>query len=244
MKTILLTIGIAVISFSATAQNINNPGGFFLKGGFNFASLTSSETTNIQDATATSGFHFGVVSDIPIANSLFTFQPGVFITSKGAYTTAHTIEDKTINPGATMQTYRADVRPLYLEVPLNLVVKIPVSNRARLFIGAGPYAAMGIGGKVSGTRSTNGAVESYDRKIIFKDASPYDVRSEDNNVYKLNRFDVGINALAGIEVGRLLIGANYGYGFSNVNAYHENDYDSNKNRVVSISLGYNLAGGW
>lgn len=244
MKTFLLAIGAAFISMAASAQNLNNPGGFYLKGGFNFASLTSSETTNIQDASATSGFHIGVVSDIPIANSLFTFQPGVFITSKGAYTTAYTMEDKTINPGASLQTYRADVRPIYLEVPLNIVVKIPLSYSTRLFVGAGPYAAMGIGGKVSGTRTTNGSSESYDRKIIYKDASPYDVRSEDNNVYKLNRFDIGINAMAGVEIGRLMIGANYGYGFSNVNAYNQNDYDANKNRVVSVSLGYNLAGNW
>ena len=246
MKRILLSLGLAVASCTAlfAQSEKKNPGGLFIKGGLNFSSFSTTPQANIVNSGTTTGLHVGVVADFPIGNSLLSFQPGFYLSSKGSKTEAFTQEDKAINPAAPLHHYQAVVSPLYIELPFNFVAKAPLGSDVRAFFGFGPYVAMGIGGRVTGTRTVNGESLSYDRKIIYKDGNPYQVRSEDNNIYKLNRFDLGLNALIGIEAGRLILSANYGYGFSNVNAYSVNENDINRNRVVSISAGYNLTNNW
>ena len=64
-------------------------------------------------------------------------QPGIIFTGKGTKTQSGKQGDAT--------WYRATSNPYYIELPLNLVFKTP--GPARFFAGAGPYIAMGIGGK-------------------------------------------------------------------------------------------------
>ena len=57
--------------------------------------------------------------------------------------------------GAKAETYfnngndyvKAKFNPLYIELPVNLLIKFPMSDDAHLFVNAGPYAAVGVGGK-------------------------------------------------------------------------------------------------
>jgi hypothetical protein len=211
-----------------------NPGGVYLKGGLNIANISTNSDGTVSDANNLSSFHVGFIADVPLA-SVLSFQTGLMLTGKGAKTD--------IYYGTTTDDnyYKLKTNPLYIELPANLVIKIPMGSDARLFVGAGPYIAMGIGGKTTGQRKALGVTSDYSQDIQFNDDDPTTSEQEDASVNKLRRFDYGINALAGIEVQRFMIGVNYGWGLSKISsADNSNDNDKNKFRTLSVSLGIRL----
>jgi opacity protein-like surface antigen len=131
--------------------------------------------------------------------------------------------------------------PLYLELPANLVLKFPLGSDVRLYAGAGPYAAAGVGGKSKVESSFAGVKTSSSENIKFNDDNPLTSGQEDASYDKLKRFDFGINALAGLEMNRFMLGVNYGWGLTKINSTQtDNTTDNNKYRTLSVSLGVRL----
>jgi hypothetical protein len=130
---------------------------------------------------------------------------------------------------------------MYLELPLNLVGKIPLGSNIKFLIGAGPYAAMGV----SGENRTEGkkllVAFKEDQKILYSNDDPSTAAEENGGYGKLKRFDYGFNALAGLDFGKASLALNYGYGLVKVNSGTNNrDDDNNKHRVLSLTLGVKL----
>ena len=195
-----------------------------LKGGVNLANISNSENGDVDDARMLTSWQAGGVIDIALLDVL-SIQPGIFYTSKGIKT-----ERNLPLLGTTTTTFN----PQYIELPLNLVFKAPISETSNFFAGAGPYAAMGVAGKYK-VKSDLGTNE-YD--IEFNDDDPLTEEQEDARAYKVRKFDYGVNVLAGLELDRFVISANYGLGLAKIYAADDNtDNDKSKHRVLSFTVG-------
>lgn len=233
----LLTIGV-IISGSLIAQESAtkvNPGGIYIRGGYNASNISVNKDGSVNDAKTLSTFHVGATADIPLA-PILSFQTGLLLNGKGSksnsYADASNHSDNYV---------KSTFNPLYLELPANLVLKFPVGTAARLYVGAGPYAAMGIGGKSKTESSLLGVKSSTSENIKFNDDDPLTGEQEGARYDRLKRFDFGINALAGVEIKRFMVGVNYGLGLTKINSTQtDNTTDNNKYRTFSVGVGFKL----
>lgn len=230
MKKMLFALICTASSVAVMAQTKPT---VILKGGVNFANITESTDGKVDDAKYLTSFHVGAALHLPFTTG-FGFQPALLVTGKGSK-----IQD---GNSSDVNYFRSTTNPIYLEMPLNFVGTIPLGNNAGIFLGAGPYVAMGIGGKNKVEGKYLGVAFSSENKIDFSNDDPTTLDyEEDAGIGKMKRFDVGGNVMAGIDFGKVLLGANYGFGFTKINSGSDNNADNkNKNRVWSVSLGIKL----
>ncbi len=132
--------------------------------------------------------------------------------------------------------------PIYVQVPLNLVILAPLDKRNGLFFNAGPYIAIGVGGK-SKTDSKIGALTSSSSSSIkFSNDDPFTSEQDDAAYDKLKRFDYGLNFGGGFQFQHLILKVNYGLGLAKINSTESNNTadDKNKYRTLSVSVGIPL----
>jgi hypothetical protein len=235
MKKVLMSAAVILVLTSAVNAQVKtstNHGGFMVKGGVNFANISVKDNGRVDKANTLTSFHAGIGYDIPFCN-YFSLQTGLLYTGKGAKTQVGKQGDNLF--------YKATSNPMYLELPVNFVAKIPVGTYSNFYIGAGPYAAAGIAGKNKVETSILGLSGSTSKNIVYSNDDPTTSQEENYGYGKLKRFDYGVNALAGIEFPKFSIGANYGYGLTKINSGTDNTAnDKGKNRVLSLSLGIRL----
>lgn len=203
----------------------------YLQSGVNLANVSTSASGETQSNHMLTTFNAGILGRINIAEPL-AFETGLLLDGRGA---------KSKNTSSGDNYYTAKFNPLYLEVPANLVLRLPIQNTSNIFINAGPYIAMGIAGKSKVDGKLAGVEFHSSENIKFTSTDP----TEDDQAYsKLKRFDYGLNLGAGIDVGKLLLKVNYGLGLSKINSTQTDNStdDKNKYRTVSISLGIPLQG--
>ena len=182
-------------------------------------------------------FNAGIMGRFGISES-FDLETGLLLTGKGSKAETY------YNEGADY--IKAKFNPLYIELPLNAVVKFPLSttSKSNIFLHGGPYAAVGIGGtsKVESKFGPLSASSSNDMK--FNNDDPTTTAQEGAAYDRLKRFDYGLNFGGGIDFGKLILKANYGLGLAKINSTEENNSvdDKNKYRTVSISVGIPLGG--
>jgi hypothetical protein len=138
--------------------------------------------------------------------------------------------------------FRATSNPFYIEVPLNLLVKIPLAAKgSSFFIGAGPYAAMGVTGKNKSEGKVFGVAFNSSKNIQFSNDDPSTFNEQEGAGFGImRRFDFGLNGTAGFELNNVLLAVNYGYGLTKINSVAENNDDKNKHRILSLSVGFKL----
>lgn len=219
-------VGGQVYAQSTSSTSVNpkgNPGGIYIKGGVNFSNISTSNDGSYRNGNTLTTFNAGVVADLPLS-TLISIQPGLVLEGKGAKVTHY----YSIG-GEVPASDNLKMNPLYLELPVNFVVKLPVTTGTNFFVGAGPYGALGIGGKYKATATVAGASGETTRNIKFGSSNGDDLKS----------FDYGINALAGLEIDRVMLGVNYGYGLSKI-VPNTDDFrnDKNKYRVLSVNVGF------
>ena len=191
---------------------------FGLRGGLNIANQKISVNAfgdNVsQSGDAIASFHIGGMADIKLSE-LFYLQPSLLISGKG---TDFNGEDDFGNP------VTAKIRPFYVEIPVNLVVKTTLpSTNLTVYGGAGPSIGFGAFGKVK------------------SDGESEDAFQEDG----FKRLDFGINLTAGVETPS---GWQFSFHFTPgiANIYGGEDVGGGsditwKNKVVGISIGYFLS---
>ncbi|HEY8397048.1 MAG TPA: porin family protein [Flavihumibacter sp.] len=232
MKKLILSMAVAAAAGTASFAQDNN---IYLKGGYNLANVSSNTDGSVDDAKAVSGFHVGVMADLPLGAGFLSLQPGVLFTTKGTKTEW--------GKGSQIAHFTATTNPQYIEVPVNLVVNLPLADKeSKFFVGAGPYAAMGIGGKNKVTGKVLGVDVSVDNKIEFTNDDPEISNPEDAaGMRYMKRIDYGINGTAGFAFRNLLLSINYGHGLTKLNAGSDDLEDNKfKNRVWSVSVGISL----
>lgn len=134
-------------------------------------------------------------------------------------------KDMTVN-GVRM--YEGSSRKDYLQLPVMARFNWKIGDDVRLHLAAGPYVALGIGGKVKYTEVDRGAGFNWHEK-----SSSYSSFGKNN--YNSRRFDWGATLNTGIEVKRFAFNVGYDLGLGKT---YKHDDISMKYQTVSFTVGY------
>ena len=228
-KFVLFILPSFFILLSANAQKATA----ILKGGLNLANVSITENGRIDDAKTLTSFQVGIIGDISLAD-IISLQPGLLVTGKGSKTQS--------GDPADANYFKATTNPIYIEVPLNLVLKAPLGNDTKFFAGAGPYLAVGVAGKNKTEGKIFGAGFTSEKNIEWSDDDPTTLDYEEGAGFGImKRFDYGLNGIAGFETKNIVISANYGLGLAKLQSGSNNSEDNNnKHRVLSFTIGFKL----
>jgi hypothetical protein len=209
----------------------------YVQGGLNLANITNTKSGNTEDNNILPSFNAGIMSRFGISD-MFDLEAGVLLTGKGSKAETYFTSSRDDN------YVKTKFNPIYVEIPLNAVVKIPLAAKAKsnIFFNAGPYIAVGVGGKSKVDSRIISVNSSSSKSIKFNNDDPF-TSEQDNAAYdKLKRFDYGVNLGGGIDFGRFMLKANYGIGMAKINSTQDNNTadDKNKLRTFSISAGIPL----
>jgi Outer membrane protein beta-barrel domain len=228
MKKVLLGL------FLTTAAALSTKAQVYIQGGLNLANITKTNDGQTEDNNILPSFNAGILGRLDIV-PMFALESGVLLTGHGS-------KAETYFNGGT-NYIKTKFNPLYIQVPLNAVVKIPLgAKETNVFFNAGPYAAIGIGGKSKRDSRILGVTTSETSDIEFNDDDPTTTEQENARYDRLKRFDYGLNFGGGFQFQHFIIKANYGLGLAKINST-ENDNtanDKNKYRTLSFSVGIPL----
>ncbi len=227
MKKLFLGLVLTtVVALSTKAQ-------VYVQGGLNLANITKTNDGQTEDNNILPSFNVGVLGRLPLA-SMFALESGLLLTGHGSKAETY------FNGGNDY--IKSKFHPVYLQVPLNAVVKIPLENESNVFFHAGPYVAMGIGGKSRQESKFGPLMTSSTEEIKFSNDDPFTSEEEDAAYDRLKRFDFGLNFGGGAQLGPVILKVNYGLGLAKINSTESDNTvnDKNKYRTLSFSLGIPL----
>jgi Outer membrane protein beta-barrel domain len=226
-KLVLVILPSFFILLTASAQKA------VLRGGINLANVSITDNGRIDDANTLTSFQVGFIGDVHLAPFL-SLQPGLLLTGKGSKTQS--------GDPSSANYFKATSNPLYVEVPLNLVLKAPIGGDAKFFAGAGPYIAVGVAGKNKTEGKIFGASFSSEKNIEWSNDDPTTLSYEEGAGFGImKRFDYGLNGTAGIETKNIVLSANYGLGLAKLQSgSNSSEDDKNKHRVLSFTIGFKL----
>lgn len=204
-------------------------------GGIHSSNLTETnsipgfDTAQGRYFSSKTGIQLGVIAEIPVGHKNFFFQPGINYSSKGNqyekfYDTTTTRSDTLYN--------QHTLKLSYIEIPLYLTYKIPLSKKKQNFfyLGAGPYFAF-----------IYSASQSYQNQVRFYNSDKYTYNSGTQDLgvgnapEKYKTLDLGINAKAGFELGNVMLGAYFSRGLTN--AYQAAYPSGFHHQLIGASLG-------
>lgn len=224
-KLVLSLVIVSGMGMHAFAQE--SPVKFGVKAGVTFPNLVVSGEDSEDDVKTTTSFYLGGTVTFPVSD-MFSVQSGLSLIGKG--TESKELEDG--NTGLSVSG-KAKINPFYLEIPVNAIVNFESGN-GKFFLGAGPYYAFGVGGKIkfTGSSTSDGSTTTASVKQDIK----FGNSAEDT----FKKGDFGLNFLAGYEMKNgFNIHAGYGLGLSNVMNV-DADVAKVKNSVLSVGLGYSF----
>lgn len=224
-KLILIAIGAGMMS-TAGAQ-------IYVQGGWNLANVTKTNSGTTSKNNTLSSFNAGVLGRFNLAGPI-GIETGLLLDGRGSKTNTYFTSSNDDN------YVKAKFNPLYVELPVNLVLSIPMQSTSNIFINAGPYIAMGVAGKSKVDTKTLGITTSSSSDIKFSSTDPTNTEGAYD---ELKRFDYGVNVGAGVDLGGFMIKANYGMGLAKISSKETNNSanEKNKYRTLSLSLGIPLS---
>ncbi|MGN6645250.1 MAG: porin family protein [Cytophaga sp.] len=225
-KTILsaLTVGFLFVANSTFAQVTVGP-----KLGLNISKISADANSGLpEDAKSKIGFQVGGMLNAQL-NDYFAIRPELLFNNVGS---------KFEQSGATMT-----VNTNYLSLPVNFVGQYPVSDNFKLQAFAGPYAALGLGGKYkieSDFGNSDGSVKMA--KVPSNGGA--------SNTWYMNSLDFGLNFGIGAQISSFVVTANYGLGLTNLTPHYKDSAaeDTRKddgklyNRNITIGVAYLFGG--
>lgn len=226
MKKLLMGTVMLALCITANAQ-------VYVQGGLNLANITKTSEGHTEKNNILPTFNAGIMGRFGLSKTV-DLESGVLLTGQGSKAETY------FNGGNDY--IKSKFNPLYVQVPLNLVITAPLNKTSGLFFHAGPYIAIGVGGKSTTDSKFGPLTSSSNSSIQFSNDDPFTSQQEDAAYNKLKRFDYGINAGGGIQFQHLIIKANYGMGFSKINSTESNNSanEKNKYRTLSFSVGIPL----
>lgn len=225
-------IAIAVLTTFFTKANSQ----VYIQGGVNLANITKTKSGATQDNNLLTTFNAGILGRFGLSETI-DLESGLLLDGRGS-------KSNTFFTSTTDDNYvKTKFNPLYLEVPLNVVLRVPLEKTTNLFFHAGPYAAIGVGGKSKSETKIFGTTTNSSADIKFSNDDPFTSQQDDAAYDKLKRFDFGLNFGGGIDLGKVLLKVNYGFGLTKINSTQSNNGadDKNKYRTISLSLGIPLS---
>lgn len=239
MKTLSKIIVLTFLIVSVTQVRAQVKIG--LKAGLNMANIAQNyEDALLESETKTRlAYHIGASVDYNLSDT-WGIQSGLLFTSKGY---SYDLEQELgITEEESLEGYDR-VTFNYLEIPVSLAYK---ENNLQLY--AGPYLAVGIGGKNKWDYTINyediGDVQNEEGKVkykpVFGEANREDFAGDES---PLNALDFGFNFGVGYEVGAVRINVGYSLGLSNMIVNYEGGADNrdryeSRNRAITVSASY------
>lgn len=147
------------------------------------------------------GFNVGAGVELPIGE-MFAVEPGLLLSTKG-YKFSYTIFGSTQDAKCNL---------LYLEIPINAKAYFDLGG-IKIFGQVGPYLACGLTGKMK-----------------YEDSDDVDIEWGGDDG-EMKRFDFGLNLGAGVDLGVIQAGLQYGLGFVDLGS-------DLQHRVLSINAAY------
>jgi len=198
---------------------------FSIKAGLNAADVTG-DMTDIQwggsfPTRKLTTFHLEAAIDFPVYRA-FSLQTGVRYTGKGHRHFSQALYQ------FPFLSYVAEVesRIYYLDIPLTLRMALPLAG-CETYIFGGGYLGMGLHGKtVFKTTYINRSKDVRDRNVKFGEEGDY------------KRFDYGGLFGAGMHFGSLFFEVSYSLGLPDLSLASSFGSFHNRNRLLSVSLGY------
>lgn len=226
MKNFTYLLLLAVIAGSPLHAQVSL--GF--RGGYTSADMRYEDPTigykynGIGNPTRLNSWHIDFLVNIPVKGGLH-LQPALRYNTVGAQ-----FEQPAAAPTGVFLPSASEIRLHYLELPLNVVYKIPFSF-GKVAIGAGPYAGYGLNGKYDLAIRYNGkVVQNSQQDFSFSNNS--NIKSTNS---QLRRWDAGANFMLGVEFNSLIVvGCNYSLGMTDVD---RSPSSTLKNSYLGISLG-------
>lgn len=211
MKKLLIVAVASLIGSAAFAQTSTSAKHYGLKAGVSLPKYSFGQDNAANGETNTTvNFHVTGYMDAPLS-SMFSLQPGVSLQGKGG---------EFFDSGTT----EVKQNTMWIEVPVNLVAKFPISGATNFYLGAGPYGAAAIGGQNKITTSGSSTESDLD---FGNDASD-----------DLKGLDFGLNFLGGVQLGSgFNLGAGYGLGLTDLRPNGSGGNGKQTNRVWSFSVG-------
>jgi hypothetical protein len=233
MKKIVLVLAMVAVVGAVCAQGLS----LGIKGGANMSNLYGKE---VKDTKMKLGFNVGVAADYEFESNV-AIQSGLYFTTKGAKLSSTNIDQK-VGDIKLSGTVDKTANAMYLQVPLHLAYKIDVTPGARVVLHAGPYAAYGVGGKISGksTVKVSGNVPA-DQKAAVDAALKQINASTTTSVNTFDKkmgykpFDAGVGIGVGAEFGSLLVDLGWDMGLLNIS---RNKDVNVKNQNAHLAVGF------
>lgn len=168
-------------------------------------SLPGWDTAVKKYYNSRTGFQLGIIIEVPLGHNLF-FQPAITYITKGR---KYDKNNDSLTALATDTIYNKEVLNLsYIEVPLNLTYKIPLSRshpQNKFFVSAGPYVSFFYSGNIT-YESLTQTPDTYSSV-----SNPVTV-GKGQDTYKT--LDIGVNAKAGFELGKVMLNGYYSRGLT------------------------------
>lgn len=219
LRNVILGSLLGVFALGATA---NAQIGFIVRGGYQAANITGSSF----DTKIANGARAGVAADITVYDggmSRISIQPGVDFSMKG-YKVGEVKKDDNVGLSSTTNLY-------YVDIPVLANFAFDLGNDLGVFVNAGPYLGVGVGGKTT----AEGKFFGLSGKTS-DDLKPFDA---DNGF--LNRLDWGAQVGAGVEYNRFQVGVGTQFGIGDIrndNWKKANEDKAIRNSNFFVTVGY------
>lgn len=191
------------------------------------AGVTGSRISNIgYDSKTLYSFRVGANVDIPLFYSIFSFNPGLYLTQKGEKQSVFENNDAREQGKAVNLT----VNPYYLVLPLDFGCRIKLADNQHIQVNAGPYCSLGLGGSLKPTES------------LFGDYNKLNAFSGDRAA--LNRLEVGVSGSVRYSYDRfsLRVGGELGLtkATKNVGSYWSAGDATTRQLQLYVMLGFRI----
>lgn len=161
-----------------------------------------------------SGFKTGINASLP-ANKYLHFTSGLFISTKG----------RKIKVDSAQSRYKSNLIIGYIEIPINLLLQIPISDKGAFVLNGGPYLAYGIGGVISNNMNGDKSSTPLSFGVSYEE---------------MKRLDYGFNAGFGYRsLKDIFVKAQYEWGIADLSNAKLN---KEKNRSFQVSIAFPLVG--
>lgn len=205
MKKLILTISLTAATIIAFAQNYGNGDSptitFGIVGGSNYGELRVKAPNQFYVYTDfQSPFTMGLSADFRF-NDYFSIMPEIIYAGKGG-----SVSDTFTDSGSKYTSVDNQFKLHYLEVPVVFIGHIPVGEGASVFLGTGPYIALGMNG-------TN--LETLTNSIYLNVSDTQKIKYGSNGDFKST--DFGATSVLGFQAARgWSVSFNLDYGLANI----------------------------
>ncbi len=209
-----------------------------LQAGGHLASAKSEVDGVEQDGSKSLfGYKIGGIVQVGISDQI-SFMPELNFIAKGGKFESSTVTD--FGFGKTTIAINGDVKPYFVEVPLNIAYTASSEDGSGFFAGLGPVISLGLGGKTNSTitttieatgfpTQTTTATDNADIKFDGK-------KDATDDKAHLKGLEFGGNVFAGYRLSNgVFVKASYNMGFSNLSP---EDKTSFKTSYFGLSVGY------